>query len=466
MKDRTAGLAKCFLGMLAIALVIPLVGAAYAENEGWLGVMLQPLSDDIIAAMDLEKGATGVLVSDVVEGSPAAQADIQNGDVIVEIDGTAISGVDQAVEQVRSHAVGDVVKVVVLRHGKKQVVTATLGDRSKAEEAAPFGEGEKEWSKVLRKPHVERWLKDFKGDLKDFDLGKGGHIGVRIQDITADLAPYFGVGKDEGVLILEVIEGSPAAEAGLRGGDVVVKVDGKPVCCSGPFVEAIRGHEPGDKVEITFRRQGETRRLDVEVGEGPRLFEKFLGDAGAPGAYLWEEGVPGGQKRMVLRIGDEDWSESGEGPGCIDLGDRKCIIIGDRCCKGMMGRGMHKCEGMGECKQMCMMMCKDMDECMQMCRKMGEQCKGATGKDMEECMKKCQMIKERCEGMMGRTGEGAESSMSAGEGPCRIMIKQRDDDPVKSFMMQSETKGDLKAELQALRQEIEDLKKEIERLRE
>lgn len=441
VKDRTAGLAKCFLSMLVIALVIPLAAAAYAENEGWLGVMLQPLTDDIIAAMGLEKGAAGVLVSDVVDESPADQVDIEKGDIIIEIDGTAITGVEQAVEQVKSHAVGDQVKVVVLRDGKKQVFTVTLGERGKMEKGMQSMES-KEGPGGIRMPRVERWIEDF----KDFDVSKGGHIGVRIQDITADLSPYFGVGKDGGVLILDVIEGSPAAEAGLRGGDVVLKVDGKPVCCSGPFAELIRQHEPGDKVEITFKRQGEIRRMDVEVGKGPKLFEKFLGEAGAPGVYLWEENVPGGHKRMTVRVGDE---------GCGPTGGHKCIVLGDDCCKGMMGKGMgesmKKCMVMGEkCKGM---MGMDMDECKQKCKMMGM--------DMDECMKKCMVMKEKHEGMMG---EGSEASMPEGMSIRKKVIKSGDDDPVKCFMMESE-KGDLKQEVEALRLQIEDLKKEIQGLK-
>jgi hypothetical protein len=431
MKVRITGLGKCSLGLLAIALVIPLVGAAYAENEGWLGVMLQPLTDEIMSAMDLDKGTTGVLVSDVVDESPADEADVEEGDVIVEIDGTAVTAVDQAVGLVRSHAAGDQVKLVVLRDGQKQVFTVTLGERSMMEKAMPFEEEEKEFSRVWRQPRVERFFegpKDFgEGCLRDFGLVKGGHIGVRIQDITADLGSYFGVGENEGVLVVEVVEGSHAAEAGLRGGDVVLKVDGKPVCCSPPFVRAIRDHEPGDQVEITLKRHGETRRLDVEVGKAPRVFERFLGEAGAPGVYMWEEDVPGGSKRLTVRVDDE---------GC-----------------GPMGKEQHKG----------MMMGKSMDQCMQMCKEMGEKCHGMMGMDMEECMKKCHMMKGKCEGMMGG---GSWASMPEGECKRKVMImKSGDDGEVKCLMKESGVKGELKEELEALRHEIESLKMEIEGLK-
>jgi len=420
---RTAGLAKCFLVLLTLALATPLAGAAYAADEGWLGVMLQPLTDDIIQAMDLEKGATGVLVSDVVEESPADRADLEKGDIIIEIDGIAIKSTDQAVEQVRTHSSGETVKMVILRDGKKEVVTAELGKRGEIEKSKVSrdteDEGENEYYDI-RIPRVERI---FEG-VKDIKLGKGGQIGIRIQDMTPDLSPYFGVGAQEGVLILEVTEGSPAAEAGLKGGDVVLKVDGKAVCCSQPLVECIRQHELGDKVEITLKRQGETRRMAVEVGEGPGIREIFMGEAGQPGMSMWQEEGPGGHMQKRIQIGEGCMGPRGKG---MEGGKRKCIIIGDGCCD-MMGKGM------------------------------------------EECKRKCAMMGEKCKGMMGkRSGAGEHECM----GMQKELMESMDKDPMKCFEKQSldtmrppEIGGDLKKEMEDLRHEIENLKKEIEELKE
>ena len=94
------------------AAVFGVAGAAYA-GEGWLGVMLQPLSDEIGEAMNLEKGMTGVLVSDVVDGSPADVAGFEKGDVIVEIDGAAVAGVEGAIGKVKDLDPGSTVKMVV-----------------------------------------------------------------------------------------------------------------------------------------------------------------------------------------------------------------------------------------------------------------------------------------------------------------------------------------------------------------
>ena len=269
---------KPLLILLVLTLALGITGAANAKDEGWLGVMLQPLTDDLIDAMNLGKGVEGVLVSDVVGGSPAEAAGIEKGDVITEVDGTSITSTEGAIEKVRSFAPGDKVKLVVLRDGKKEVVTAVLGKR----------EADDEDYYNLKIPHMEKIFRDFRPE-------PGGHIGVRIQDISADLGSYFGVGEGQGVLILDVEEDSPAARAGLKAGDIVIKVDGKDMTSTGEFASYIRDTEPGQTVELTLKRNKETRRISVEVAEGPDASRVFIERMGKPDVRMMRGGccLPG-----------------------------------------------------------------------------------------------------------------------------------------------------------------------------
>ena len=283
---------KPLLILLVLTLALGITGAANAKDEGWLGVMLQPLTDDLIEAMNLGRDIEGVLVSDVVGGSPAEAAGIEKGDVITEVDGTSIISTEGAIEKVRSFAPGDKVKLVVLRDGKKEVVTAVLGKRETdiVKEVTRVGEGEEDDQDYynLKIPRMEKIFRDFRPE-------PGGHIGVRIQDISADLGSYFGVGCCEGVLILDVEEDSPAASAGLKAGDVVIKVDGKDVTSTGEFASYIRDVQPGRTVELTLKRNKETRRISVEVAEGPDASRVFIERMGKPDVRMMRGGccLPG-----------------------------------------------------------------------------------------------------------------------------------------------------------------------------
>ena len=334
---RTAGGLRLFGLLVVVGLVLTGPGAAYAAEEGWLGVMLQPLTDDIAQAMNLEKGTVGVLVTDVVDESPAEAAELTKGDVIVEIDGKSIESPDDAIAKVRSLAPGDMVKLVVLRDGKREVIAAELGERGqyeKAEEAGKMKRVQRTYDIEIEDedqgiPEAGRYhrikMPRVEKIIDDLGLG-GGRIGIRLQGMSADLASYFGVAEGEGVLVIEVEEDSPAREAGLLAGDVITKLDGDAgaACCPSRLAKEIRSREPGDKVELTLKRKGETRRVDVTVGEGGAM--KLFINADDPSMCCPEFMGHGGQ-------------------GC----SRECM---DRCMKGGMKGCMKNFEGMpkGMCK--------------------------------------------------------------------------------------------------------------------
>ncbi|MFZ1947263.1 MAG: PDZ domain-containing protein [bacterium] len=368
---RTAGAGSLFAVVVAVGLSLATLGAAYAADEGWLGVMLQPLTDDISQAMSLEKGTTGVLVADVVGGSPAEAAQIAKGDVIVEIDGKSIESPDDAIAKVKSMAPGDAIKLVVLRDGKREVVTATLGQRDQYEKAEKSKQIEKTY-KIEIDDEDEGFsesggchrfqMPEVRKIVKDLGFG-GGYIGVRLERISADLGSYFGVGEDEGALVVGVEDDSPAEEAGLLAGDVITKIDGESICCPPPLAKAVRSHEPGDKVELTLKRKGETRRLDVTVGEGSPM-------------------------RILISAGDDP----------------------EICCPGFMGHG-------GQwCTKECMKRCKkgDMKGCMKHLEGMpGGMGKGACKGDgprkvmvlkSPEGMAMDEPLKKECMEMMGPGG--------------------------------------------------------------
>ena len=114
-------------------------------------------------------------------------------------------------------------------------------------------------------------------DLREGKEIKYAYLGVRMATLTSDIADELNLESDEGVLIAEVTEGGPAAEAGLRGAepddpsgaDVIVALDGKKVTRSDDVAEAVSSRKPGDTVEIEYVRDGKRKTVEVTLGERP-----------------------------------------------------------------------------------------------------------------------------------------------------------------------------------------------------
>jgi serine protease Do len=96
-----------------------------------------------------------------------------------------------------------------------------------------------------------------------------GWLGVQIQPLNADLAKQFGLKDDNGVLLVDVTEGGPAAKAGMKGGDVVVEYDGKKINDPFHFKNMVAETKPGKQVSIRIIREGNLLTANVTIGELP-----------------------------------------------------------------------------------------------------------------------------------------------------------------------------------------------------
>lgn len=116
-------------------------------------------------------------------------------------------------------------------------------------------------------------------DLKKFGMVQRGLLGVSIQDVNADLAEKEGLKSLNGVYVFEVMENSAAEKAGVKKGDVILKVEDKIVNSSSDLQETIGQHRPGDKVKITVKRKGENKvftatLLNKDGKAEPEVFER------------------------------------------------------------------------------------------------------------------------------------------------------------------------------------------------
>ena len=242
----------------------------------YLGIGITEINAERVKALKLaEEG--GIEITRVEEDSPAAKAGLKKGDVVLEYQGQRVQGTEQFVRLVRETPAGRQVKLVILREGATQTITATVAQRK----AMTF-RGQGEWQHNLEK-QMEQLGERLKG-LKEFDIRmhmpdvpgpmmmtwRSGLLGVEAESLKAQLAEYFGV--KEGVLVRQVTKGSAAEKAGIKAGDVITKVDNEKVSTPGEVTGAIRSALPKKKtIPVTVVRNRQETTLNVTIEEPERL---------------------------------------------------------------------------------------------------------------------------------------------------------------------------------------------------
>jgi membrane-associated protease RseP (regulator of RpoE activity) len=278
-------------------------------DGGYLGVQTKEVTKDNYSKLGLSS-VRGVAIEKVLDNSPAAAAGLKAGDVIIRFENEEITSVRKLTRMVGEVAPDLEVRIAVLRNGVQQEIMATVGKRP----AAQFGNG----SFVVTAPPLARAeiekLKDL-SELKDlngtseFDVpgGKGKvfrwstntgrQIGVGVMLLSKQLSTHFGV--DSGVLISEVRDGSPAAKAGLKAGDIIVEADGKAVKDNFDLIRAIGEKKEGD-VTLTFIRDGKRQTLSVtpEAAKDNGFVLKSDGENSLVGPI-----VPGPFDSLLMRDG-------------------------------------------------------------------------------------------------------------------------------------------------------------------
>jgi C-terminal processing protease CtpA/Prc len=215
---------------------------AASRRPGYLGVSIEKLSFDDKKELKVD---FGVLVGDVSEDSPAEKAGIREDDVIQYFNGDKIRRTQDLIRRVRETKPGTKVKIGLVRESKTMEVEAEIG-RFHRSEIIVGGQDERRF----------RYS------------GRGGRaLGVRLHDLNPDLSEYFKVKEDEGALVTEVEDDSPAEKAGIKAGDVIVKIDGDPVTGPDDVAEILSDRDEGDEVEITLIRKGIKQTVKAEVEE-------------------------------------------------------------------------------------------------------------------------------------------------------------------------------------------------------
>lgn len=217
------------------------VAPADPAGRGWLGVQIQPLDEGLREAFDFRK--PGVLVGEVTPASPAARAGIMRGDILVSVDGKQVANPEELTAAVREHEPGDSVAIGRVRDGREQRVNVIL-----------------EGTPSAHPPRAARSPRDYL---------EGAYLGARIETLGPELADYFAVEPDQGVLVVEVAPDSPAAKAGLKPGDVIVALNSDPVANPRALLAQLDERKPGDQVTIGVLRHGKSVSLTATLDQAP-----------------------------------------------------------------------------------------------------------------------------------------------------------------------------------------------------
>ena len=213
-------------------------------KSGWLGVTIASVTEKLAKEKNLGT-QEGALVEDVADESPADSAGIQKNDVIVECDGKKISDAADLREFVRNSLPGTNVSVVLFRDGQKKTLTAALGTA-------------KEIRKHIMLPHP-------KPMAHCPSMVRKPHLGMSIESLGEQLGEYFGAPNGEGVLVRRVHTKSPAAKAGFKAGDVIVRVGKRSVDEVSDIHKVLRNTEAGETLVFEIIRRGSKKTISVPI---------------------------------------------------------------------------------------------------------------------------------------------------------------------------------------------------------
>jgi len=204
--------------------------------RGWLGVMIQEITPELAKNFKL-KDEKGALITEVIKGSPAEKGGMKRGDIVISLDGKKIKNIRELSREAANKPVGDKVKVEVLRKTKKVSLTILMGEYP-SDDAA----------------------------LSEGGLSEQTSIGITVQSLTPDIKKSLGLESEVmGVLISKVEMGSPAEEANLRRGDIIVEVNQSPTPDISIYQAAIEKVKPKGTVLFLIKRASGTIFVPVTL---------------------------------------------------------------------------------------------------------------------------------------------------------------------------------------------------------
>ena len=246
----------------------------FVEGGSFLGVYAEDVNKENMARYGLRE-ARGVGITQVVKDSPAEKASLRKDDVILRFEGDSVTSVRKLNRLVSEVAPDQNVRLGISRGRSEQEVSVTIGKRDQSLNAFNrldgfSGDGFKgleglqkldgfkglEGLRDFKGPGPQVWKWEGQGPGNEgfvFGLGNNRRMGVSTVQLTKQLGEYFGIADGKGVLVTSVSDGSPAAKAGLRAGDVITTVDGEMIEGPGDLSRAVNKNKDGDVTVVVIR---------------------------------------------------------------------------------------------------------------------------------------------------------------------------------------------------------------------
>ncbi|WP_110687450.1 DegQ family serine endoprotease [Salinicola aestuarinus] len=206
-------------------------------SRGWLGVVIQPVSKDLAESFGLDD-TRGALISDVSDDSPAKQAGLKAGDVVLKAGGEEIEDSTTLPRLVGQVAPGDDLELQILRAGETQTLDVTVG----------------EWPEELNAD----------GSPSQSSSAEQGRLGIAVSDLDDQQKEQLGV--DSGVLVRRVDPRGAAAAAGIESGDVIVSFDQKNVETADALIDAVQSIDGNRAVPVRIQRDGNALFVALRLG--------------------------------------------------------------------------------------------------------------------------------------------------------------------------------------------------------
>ena len=221
--------------------VVTALRAGGKVERGWLGLQIQPVTEEIASALGLQ-GTEGVLIADVLPDGPAAGSELRPGDVILKAGGHPIKDYKDLPKLVAGTKAGTAMSLDLVRGGKPQTVTVNVGpmpsNASLAKNDAAPAAGDQDQAK----------------------------LGLYMLPVTPELRQERGLSpSSRGVYVADVEPGSPAEEAGIEPGTLISMVGGQPVTTPTQVIEAVRAAAETKRGAVILRVEKDGRAMFIAV---------------------------------------------------------------------------------------------------------------------------------------------------------------------------------------------------------
>ncbi len=208
-------------------------------KRGWLGVSIQDVDQNTAKALDLPK-SKGALVASVRPGEPADKAGIQVGDVIISVQGNSISDADELTRVIGEMSPGQEINISLWRNGKIKKVTVKLGLRDLDKQAA----------------------KD-----KEEESAKKMLLGMQVRELTEKEARSLNLNTANGLVVLGIKQGSPAAKGNIQRGDVILRANHRAVASREELKQIIEKAQDKQVLMLFINRRGQNLFTTISWGE-------------------------------------------------------------------------------------------------------------------------------------------------------------------------------------------------------